>query len=265
MRTTAHFSIFILSLLCIAPTASAAILAGQVSFNAFAIQDVTIPVGSPLNTGTVELTGTASGAGIAALQFSDQVGDSIEITSLAGGWVFNGSINLDGNPNPIPVQFGVTAAFDGDDYSGSMSNVVQSDPNSTAPSSLTSADLFFTGPGFGIQIPGVPELVTDPNDPFAFVGQLNGLPPGIDPPNSPFIQNPIGDPNFPEPINVIGPNPTNPTENIVYAVSTNRRIFVTAVPEPGSMLLLTACCVGIGARWRMKRTTVPAAKTGLAS
>ena len=211
---------------------------GTTSFQARAIQDVTLFANTALNdTDEAIIIDDLFGDGLAGWNREQQSGNSIEISSFFG-WAFEGSL-----PGLGDYRFGIVGSFTGDQYSGTISNVVQdpSDPgfSNGDPSSFVSGDLELLGPdGFGFEFTSGPLagvfLTTDPSQNFSFTGQLDGLPPS---PGTTFFNG--GE----ETLNVL-------FNGVVVGTSSDRRIVVS-VPEPGSGAILIAI-VGLAAIRRRK-------------
>jgi hypothetical protein len=196
---------------------------GQVTFNAFAIQDITLLGGTTINPGAEDLIlDDIRGFGVAGLNLEAQVGNTIEISSLFG-WEFVGS-----DPQIGDYRFGNIPPFSGTDYSGEFTNVVQdaNDPGFATGqfSSFESGDYSVSGDAFAFEslsgsLTGT-VLTTDPSQGFTFVSTFDGLPPS---PGTELTS--AGQLNI-----LLG--------NDVVGYSSDRRIIVTAIPEPSCAAFL---------------------------
>ncbi len=220
------------------PGQAAPIVPGQFISYVDAVQDVTIPVGSPLNPGTdpIPFVGV-SATGFFTFDRQQQVGDSIELT--------NGNFFGTG----FEPGLGNFRLFAGADHgltpmTATISSVFQDefDPGFATgqASSFLFGDGLFRVPDFGIEIlddmGNVAARLTT-RDPFDFEAALFSLDPEI---NTTFFAT--------EDIDI---NAFVGTGTDVAAISSNRRLFVTAVPEPTSLSLLSL--VGGAAMLRRRR------------
>lgn len=242
------FSVCFCSLLvsCMAGSARAElIVAGPTLFYARAVQDITLFAGTPFNdTGSDLFFADITGFGFAGINRETQVGTTIDFNSVIG-WSFDGS-----NDDFGVFRFGAVGPFTGADYSGAITNVVQdeADPGFATgdPSSFLSGDVSFSGSAFAFEflsgdLAGV-ILTTDPTQNFSFVADFDGLPPS---PGTVFLND--GD----DALNVL-------FNGDVIGTTSNRRVFVTAVPEPGTFAALSA--IGGIIVLRKRRSKVPAGK-----
>jgi hypothetical protein len=218
----------VLAVLAARPAKADLIVAGDTNLTGTAIMDLTLLPNTPFNPGSTPITLTGvSGYGTITLHRDAEVGNSIQIPSLAGG-LFYGS-----NPLLGSYVFGNIPPLTGADFSGVITNVVQdpSDPGFATgqPSSFRSGNFSFGGNSFGFEFLSGPAagitLFTDPTVPFSFSATFDGLPPS----QGTVLQN-------------SGPNALNVLYNgIVVAQSTDRTIVLQSVPEPGSLAL---CGIG---------------------
>jgi hypothetical protein len=203
--------------------------AGTTVLPGTAIMDLTLLPGTLFNPGPdpITLTGV-SGVGEITLDRDAQLGSTITISSLSGGYVF-------GNIAPLT----------GADFSGSITNVVQnpSDPGYATgqPSSFESGNFSLGGPSFGFEFlsPGPLQgvtLFTDPATPFSFSSTFDGLPPSA----GTILEN-----SGPDALNVIYDGPLSGGTPVVVAQSSNRMIVLGSVPEPSSIALLAAGAIGL--------------------
>ncbi|PAY15714.1 hypothetical protein CKO51_30380 [Rhodopirellula sp. SM50] len=225
---------------CSSLSASAELIgAGQVSFYATAIQDITLLAGSSINPGAEILISDVTGTGNAGLNLEAQVGNTIAISSLFG-WEFAGT-DTSGVVNG-DFRFGNIPPFSGTDYSGQFTNVVQDpgDPGFATgdPSSFLSGDYAVSGDAFAFEVLSGPiaglVLTTDPTQGFTFTSSFDGLPPSVG-----TVLTSSGDLNL-----LLG------TE--VVGSSSNRRIIVTAIPEPSAIVCLL-CGTALVAGRRRRR------------
>lgn len=211
------------------------ILAGQTTFRAKAIQDITLLGGTTINPGPDIFFDDLFGIGTATINREAQVGDTINISSLSG-WVFFGSSPILGD-----YRFGIVGDFVGTDYSGQITNIVQdpSDPGFAGgdPSSFVSGDYSVSGPGFAFEFLSGPLagaiVATDPAQTISFEAQFDGLPPSV----GTTIVN-----SGEEVLNVL-------FNGELVATSSDRRIVV--VPEPTAIAtwaLGVACLFLVGHR-----------------
>lgn len=220
---TRRISFAFLFLAAIAAPAAQAdpIVAGTTELPGRAIMDLTIFGGTSLNPNgpTFTIFGLF-GNGSITLNRAAQVGDTIDIPTLAGG-MYHGF-----DPNLGHYVFGNVGMLTGADFSGAITNVVQNTPNSDQPSSFQSGNFMFGGNSFGFTfLDGPPAgltLYTDPSTPFQFSSVFDGLPPS----DGTILQN-------------SGPDVLDIHFNgELVAQSSNRRIVIGAVPEPSSCLML---------------------------
>jgi hypothetical protein len=220
---------------------AALIIAGTTDLPGTAIQDITLLPNTPFNpTSSPILISGVSGVGTITLNRDAEVGTTINIPTLAGG-VFFGS-----NPLLGSYVFGNIAPLTGADFSGTITNVVQNpnDPGFATgqPSSFQSGDFSFGGKSFGFEFLTGPAagitLFTDPTVPFSFSSHFDGLPPSA----GTVLQN-----SGPDVLNVL-------FNGVPVAQSSNRRIVLTAVPEPSSYVLLGLFGAAgiVGQSWRRR-------------
>lgn len=197
---------------------------GTTFLYARAIQDITLLKNTVFNASDQDIViDDLFGDGYLRLNRAGQAGSTIEITSLEG--VFSGAHPMLGS-----YVFGTVPPLGPDDFSGTITNVVQ-DPNDPGfgtgdPSSFVSGDVKLGGASFGFSFVGGPTLFTDPLQGFEFSAAFDGLPPS---PGT-VLQNSgrdVLDVYF---------------NGMLVAQSSDRRILITSVPEPASLAL-----VGTGA------------------
>jgi hypothetical protein len=233
-----------LGLLLLAVTAPAAraepIISGTTDLTGTAIMDLTLLPGTIFNPGPTPIfIPGVQGYGTITLGRNAQVGSTITIASLSGGQ-FHGS-----NPFLGEYVFGNIPPLTGADFSAIIQNVVQNpnDPGFATgqPSSFQSGDFSLGGPSFGFEFlangqPTGVKLFTDPSVPFAFSATFDGLPPS----QGTVLMN-----SGPDALNVL-------FNGDVVAQSSNRRIVLSAVPEPSSVLMLGCGALGLMS-WRRFR------------
>ena len=235
---------FVLAILATPSSRAADIIAGTTDLPSIAIQDITLLARTPFNPGpTPILISDVSGLGTITLNRDAEVGNTINIPTLAGG-MYYGS-----NPLLGSYVFGNIPPLTGADFSGVITNVVQNplDPGFATgqPSSFQSGDFSFGGNSFGFMFLTGPaaglSLYTDPTVPFSFSSTFDGLPP------SPGTVLANSGPDF---LNVL-------FNGQVVAESSDRRIIILgSVPEPGSIVLLAAGAIGLGCYgWKSRRRT----------
>lgn len=224
MRSYAHFARPLLAIgvaVLLAPTCHAALVAGTLSFDARADQRIRVPAGSPL-------TGAP---------FNIPAGSEFDLSALGSislGWGADGdsdgstalnsfSANFSGaDPTLGPYLLAAIGTGPGATFNGSLDNIVE------AGGALVSADwtLNTTFDFIFSAAPGTPHVYT--RDLATFTGVVRG---GTATIGEVFTSN--GDIN--------GFLSTgNPPADPIAAVSFNRT--VTAVPEPGSIALLSSLC-----------------------
>jgi hypothetical protein len=224
------------------PAAAGPIIAGSTLLRGTAIQDITLLPNTPFNpTDSPIVIDDLSGIGSITINRDTQVGSTIPIASLAGG-LFYGS-----NPLLGSYVFGNVPPLTGADFSGVITNVVQ-DPNDPGfatgqPSSFQSGDFSFGGASFGFEILSGPaagiKLFTDPNVPFSFTSTFDGLPPSA----GTVLMN-----SGPAVLDVL-------FNGQVVAQSSDRRIVLSAVPEPSSLTLCgVAAVVVVCSAWVRRRS-----------
>jgi MYXO-CTERM domain-containing protein len=225
---------------------AAPIVAGATLLPGTAIQDITLLPNTPFNpTGSPILINDLFGVGVITINRDTQVGTTIPIASLSGGMFF-GSNALLGS-----YVFGNIPPLTGADFSGVITNVVQnpSDPGFATgqPSSFQSGDFSFGGNSFGFELLSGPaagvKLFTDPAVPFSFSSTFDGLPPSV----GTVLTN-----SGPDVLNVL-------FNGQVVATSSDRRIVLSAIPEPPSLMLggLAAVVAGAYAVVRRRRSNHP--------
>ena len=153
------------------PAEAAGIVAGSTLLPGTAIQDITLLPNTPFNpTSSPILISGVSGVGSITINRDAQVGNTITISSLAGGMFFGS------NPILGSYVFGNLPPLTGADFSGVITNVVQNsaDPGFATgqPSSFQSGNFSFGGNSFGFEFLTGPAagltLFTDPTVPFSF-------------------------------------------------------------------------------------------------
>lgn len=196
------------------------IVAGTTDLPGTAIMDLTIIGGTQFNPGPTFTIFGLSGYGSITLNRDTQVGNTIDIPTLAGG-MYHGSDPILGD-----YVFGNVGVLTGADFSGVITNVVQNDPNSDQPSSFQSGDFTFGGNSFGFTFLSGPAsgltLYTDPAVPFEFSSTFDGLPPSA----GTVLAN-----SGPDILNIF-------FDGVLVAQSANRRIVLGVVPEPSSCVML---------------------------
>lgn len=228
MRSKTLYSIITIALLGATSSVRAdPIVAGQTTWLAKAIQDVTLFPNTSINpTNEAIFIDDLFGIATAGFNREMQIGDTIAFNSVVG-WDFVGSL-----PGIGDYRFGVAGPFTGSDYSGEITNVVQdaSAPgfSSGDPSSFASGDVTLSGAAFGFEFLSGPlagvVLTTDPTQNFAFVAQFDALPPSV---GTTFTNS--GD----EVLNVF-------FNGELVGTSSDRR--VVTIPEPSSCL---SCLLGL--------------------
>lgn len=218
------------------------IVAGPTILPGIAIQDVTLLPNTPFNpTSTPIVLDDLFGIGFITINRGAQVGSTIPIESLEGG-LFHGSHPLLGS-----YVFGNVPPLTGADFSGVIENVVQdpSDPGFATgdPSSFLSGEFSFGGASFGFEILSGPaagvKLFTDPDVPFRFAATFDGLPPSA----GTVLRN-----SGPDVLNVL-------FNGQVVAQSSDRRILLTAVPEPPAFALFGAGVIGVCVSMRKRKVS----------
>jgi hypothetical protein len=228
---------------------AALIVPGTTDLTGAAIQDLTLLPNTPFNPGPVPIfLPGVTGLGTITLNRNAQVGNTITIPTLAGG-LFFGS-----NPALGTYVFGNIPPLTGADFSGIINNVVQNpaDPGfpTGQPSSFQSGDFSFGGASFGFEfLSGPPtgiKLFTDPAVPFSFSAHFNGLPPS----QGTVLQN-----SGPDVLNVL-------FNGVPVAQTSNRRIVLESIPEPGSLalfsiglLLVYPCRCRVDPRWTRTKSS----------
>ncbi len=227
-----------------APSEATPIVAGTTVLPGEAIQDITLLPNTVFNpTSSSILISGVTGYGEITLNRDAEVGNTITISSLAGG-LFYGSNSVLGS-----YVFGNIPPLTGADFSGVITNVVQnpSDPGYATgqPSSFQSGDFSFGGASFGFEFLSAPltgvTLFTDPSTPFSFSSTFDGLPPSAG--------------------TVLMNSGTDVLDVLLngqpVAESSNRRIIILgSVPEPSSLVLSSMATIGVlcGFAWK-RRTT----------
>jgi len=237
-----------LAILASSSAQAASIVAGSTLLPGTAIQDLTLLPNTPFNpTNSPILISGLSGVGSITINrdAEDPSTNTILIPTLAGGQFFGQNANL---PPGTTYVFGNISPLTGADFSGSITNVVQNplDPGFATgqPSSFQSGNFSFGGNSFGFQFLTGPlagiKLFTDPTVPFSFSSTFDGLPPSA----GTVLMN-----SGTDALNVLFFDPQTGM-NIVVAQTSDRRIVLSSVPEPSSVVLLavgalSVCCYGI--------------------
>lgn len=238
---TSRIASAFLLLAALTPYAAAdPIVAGTTLLPGTAIQDITLLPNTPFNpTGSPILINDLFGIGSITINRDTQAGSTIPILSLSGGF-FYGSDPLLGS-----FVFGNIPPLTGADFSGVITNVVQNplDPGFATgqPSSFQSGDFSFYRASFGFEFLTGPaagiKLFTDPAVPFSFTSTFDGLPPSAG-----TVLNNSG----PDVLNVL-------FNGQVVATSSDRRIVLSAVPEPSSLTLFCLAAVIMGGYAAVRR------------
>jgi len=235
-------AMLLLAAVAAVPAKAGGIIAGSTYLPGTAIQDITLLPNTPFNpTSSPILISGVSGLGSITINRDAEVGNTITIPTLAGG-LFYGS-----NPNLGSYVFGNIPPLTGADFSGVITNVVQNplDPGFATgqPSSFQSGDFSFGGASFGFEFLSGPaagiKVFTDPSVPFSFSSTFDGLPPSA----GTVLMN-----SGPDVLNIL-------FNGEAVAQSSNRRIILSSVPEPSSIVLLAAGGIGLfccGRRLRRK-------------
>jgi hypothetical protein len=217
-------AVFLIVAVTASPAMAAPIVAGATLLPRTAIQDITLLPNTPFNpTGSPILINDLFGVGVITINRDTQVGSTIPIASLSGGQFFGS------NPLLGTYVFGNIPPLTGADFSGVITDVVQNpnDPGFATgqPSSFQSGDFSFGGTSFGFEFLTGPaaglKLFTDPAVPFSFSSTFDGLPPSAG-----TVLNNSG----PDVLNVL-------FNGQVVATSSDRRIVLSAIPEPPSLML----------------------------
>ncbi len=238
------FAFLLLAILVPSSAHAASIVAGSTLLPGTAIQDLTLLPNTPFNpTNSPILISGLSGVGSITINrdAEDPTTNTILIPTLAGGQFFGQNPNL---PPGTTYVFGNIPPLNGTDFSGSITNVVQNplDPGYAAglPSSFKSGDFSFGGNSFGFEFLTGPlagiKLFTDPSVPFSFSATFDGLPPSA----GTVLMN-----SGTDALNVLFFDPQTGM-NIVVAQTSNRRIVLSSVPEPSSVVLLALGGFGLG-------------------
>jgi PEP-CTERM motif len=233
-------ALFLLTFLSGSLSRAESIVAGSTALPGTAIMDLLLEPNTPFNPteSPITLSGV-SGVGSITINRDAQVGNTINIPTLAGGMFFGSNAILGS------YVFGNIAPLTGADFSGSITNVVQNpnDPGFATgqPSSFQSGTFSFGGDSFGFEFlsPGpfqFVKLFTDPAVPFSFSSNFDGLPPS----DGTILMN-----SGPDALNVLFTDPST-GQSVVVAQSLNREIVLSgAVPEPSSIVLLVVGGVGL--------------------
>jgi len=195
------------------PSFGANVVSGTNVLPVDALQQVLIPVGSPLNNTNQEINlGDVSALGAWTFQRQAQQGSTIQFTD--GSFFGQGSVPGIGGFDLVggmPFGFGEITA--------TLSNVVQNpaDPGFATgdPSSITSGDLHIEVPNYGIRFDSGVDL--ELREPFVFDSSFDGLPPSV---GTQYDSTPLDQ----------ALTAYLAGTNIAAAVSTNRHLF--ALPEP---------------------------------
>jgi hypothetical protein len=229
-----RYAVLLVAALAASSAQADPIVAGTTDLPGTAIMDLTIIGGTPLNPGSTFTIYGLSGYGAITLNRDTQSGSTINIPTLAGG-MYNGFNSMLG----FHYVFGNVGTLTGADFSGSITNVTQNDPNSDQPSSFQSGDFSFGGNSFGFTLLDGPfaglTLYTDPSTPFRFSSTFDGLPPS----NGTVLMN-----SGTDVLNIY-------YGNLLVAQSSNRMILLGTVPEPSSCLMVgmgTLAVVGYARR-----------------
>lgn len=220
--------------------ASAAIVvAGSTTLALNPIQNITLTPGSPFNnTGSNNDLGQVVAFGQITFDRAAQVGTSIELTN--GVWTGSGSHPALGN---FELIAGTAAGFS--ELSATLSNVMQDPAHpgfaAGSPDSITSGDIIFRVPNYGVRLANGTEL--EVRTPFFFQGTLNGLPPKS---SVRVDANPFSGAGAELDIFIRG-------TNTKVGFTTERFMNVSAVPEPSSLAMLGGLIVAAGCQRRFPR------------
>ncbi len=238
--TPSRFAFFLLAIIGPSPAHANPIVAGSTYLPGTAIQDITLLPNTPFNpTNSPILISGLSGVGSITINRDAEVGNTISIPTLSGG-LYYGS-----EPGLGSYVFGNIPPLTGADFSGVITNVVQNplDPGFATgqPSSFQSGDFSFGGASFGFEFLTGPAagatLFTDPTVPFSFSSTFDGLPPSA----GTVLMN-----SGTDALNIL-------FNGQVVAQSSNRRIVLSSIPEPSSVVLLAVGVVGLGVCIRKRR------------
>lgn len=209
-------------------TLDADLTAGSATYGSFADQTVRVTAGSPLTGAPFNIpAGTEFGLsafGSFSVDWDDESGGTANVSSFSA--VFD-----ELHPALGPYQILATGTEPGASFSGELTNIVDN------AGSLVSADLSLsTTFSLTFLAPGLGEPTLYTKDQATFAGTLSGV-------GSGFVF------SSPEDLDVFL-STGNVNSDPLSAVSFNRTVIVSAVPEPSSLLIAFVGLVGMTCRRR---------------